>query len=195
MEIQVYGLMAEYDTPDAILSATRKAWQAGYRQMDAYTPYPVEGLAQELGHSQTRLPSIVLTASLVGVAVGFLMQYWSIGVDYPLNSGGRPYNSWPAFVPITFEVMVLVASIAAVLGMLFLNGLPHLHHPVASVDRFIRASQDRFFLCIEATDPQFRLKETADFLMTTSPLGDLLEVPLEDSSEEKPTLPTNLLSE
>ena len=187
--------MAEYETPDAILTASRKAFQAGYRQMDAYSPYPVEGLSQALGHSHTRIPSIVLVGAFVGAMVGFFMQYYTMAVDYPFNAGGRPYNSWPAFVPVMFESMVLVASFAAVFGLLFLNGLPHLHHPVMSVERFTRASQDRFFLCIEATDPKFHLMETANFLMTTGPFGDVLEVPLEESSEEQPELPVKMLTE
>ena len=168
--------------------------QAGYRQMDGYSPYPVEGLSQALGHSHTRIPSIVLVGGFVGAMAGFFMQYYAMAVDFPINSGGRPYNSWPAFVPVMFESMVLVASFAAVFGVLFLNGLPHLHHPVMSVEQFARASQDRFFLCIEATDPQFHLAETANFLMTTRPLGDVLEVPLEESSEEQPVTPPEMLT-
>jgi hypothetical protein len=172
----IYGLLAEFVTPEQILDATRRAREAGYRTMDAYTPYPVEGLADELGLRRTRVPFVVLVAGLVGAAAGFFMQYWSMAVDYPLNVGGRPFNSWPAFIPITFEVMVLVASLAALFGMFFLNGLPQPYHPVFNVPRFARASQDRFFLCIEATDPQFEREATRQFL---AGLGstDVWEVP------------------
>jgi hypothetical protein len=172
----IYGLLAEFVTPEQILDATRRAREAGYRTMDAYTPYPVEGLADELGLRRTRVPFVVLVAGLVGAAAGFFMQYWSMAVDYPLNVGGRPFNSWPAFIPITFEVMVLVASLAALFGMFFLNGLPQPYHPVFNVPRFARASQDRFFLCIEATDAQFERETTRQFL---AGLGstDVWEVP------------------
>ena len=172
-----FGLMAEFETPQGILEATRRAREAGYRDMDAYTPYPVEGLATELGLPSTSVPFVVLVAGLVGAAAGFFMQYWSMAVDYPFNVGGRPLNSWPVFIPITFEVMVLVASLAALFGMLFLNGLPRPHHPVFNVPRFDHASQDRFFLCIEATDPQFDLQATRTFLAGLRPSGEVMEVP------------------
>jgi hypothetical protein len=173
----VHGLMAEFETPQAILEATRRAHEAGYRDMDAYTPYPVEGLATELDLPTTSVPFVVLVAGLVGAAAGFFMQWWPNVVDYPMNVGGRPHNSWPVFIPITFEVLILVASFAALLGMLFLNGLPRPHHPVFNVPRFDRASQDRFFLCIEATDPKFDLQATRDFLAGLSPSGEVVEVP------------------
>jgi hypothetical protein len=173
----VYGLMAEFETPQAILEATRRAHEAGYRDMDAYTPYPVEGLATELGLPTTSVPFVVLVAGLVGAAAGFFMQWWPNVVDYPMNVGGRPHNSWPVFIPITFEVLILVASFAALLGMLFLNGLPRPHHPVFNVPRFDRASQDRFFLCIEATDPKFDPQATRDFLAGLAPSGEVVEVP------------------
>lgn len=175
----LYGLMAEFLTPEEVLQATRRAREAGYRQMDAYTPYTVEGLAAELGGQRTRIPSIVLVCGLVGAAVGFGMQYYAMAISYPFNSGGRPYNSWPVFLPITFEVMVLVASLGAFLGWLFLTGLPRHHHPVFSVPRFARASQDRFFLAIEATDPQFDRFETAAFLASLGAHDEILEIPLE----------------
>jgi hypothetical protein len=168
--------MAEFETAREILDAVRRARREGYRAMDAYTPYSVEGLATELGMPRTRVSFVVLAAGLVGAAVGFFMQYWSMAVDYPFDVGGRPANSWPVFIPITFEVMVLVASFAALFGMLFLNGLPRPHHPVFNVPRFARASQDRFFLCIEAADPRFDREGTKRFL---AGLGakDVVEVP------------------
>jgi hypothetical protein len=188
---KLYGLIAEFETPDAILHATRSAWQAGYRQMDAYAPYPVEGLAQALGMRHSRIPSIVLIGGVAGGAVGFFMQYWSMAYDYPLNVGGRPYNSWPAFVPIAFELLVLVASFSAFLGMLFLNGLPRFHHPAFNVPGFERASQDRFFLCIEASDPQFDPDEAARFLSGLRPLGTLFEVPFDAPSIPSPRRPSD----
>jgi hypothetical protein len=168
--------MAEFETPQEILQAVRRARREGYRNMDAYTPYTVEGLASELGLPRTRVPFVVLIAGLVGAAVGFFMQYWSMAVDYPFDVGGRPQNSWPVFIPITFEVMVLVASFATLFGMLFLNGLPRPHHPVFNVPRFARASQDRFFLCIEATDPRFDREATKQFLAGLR-ASDVVEVP------------------
>jgi hypothetical protein len=172
----IYGLMAEFETAQQVLEATRQARQAGYRDMDAYTPYPVEGLAAELGFHRTRVPFVVLMAGCVGAAAGFFMQYWSMAVDYPFNSGGRPPNSWPVFIPVTFEIMILVASLATLFGMLFLNGLPRPHHPVFNVPRFVHASQDRFFLCIEATDALFDSETTRQFLLGLRPFA-VSEVP------------------
>ena len=172
-----YGLLVEFLTPEALLAATRRVRQAGYRRMDAYSPYPVEGLATELGLRSTRIPFVVLMGGLVGAGVGFLMQYYSMAIDYPFNSGGRPYNSWPVFIPITFELLILVGALSAFLGMLLLNGLPLLHHPLFNVPQFDRSSQDRFFLCIEATDPQFDRRATAEFLATLEPSGQVIEVP------------------
>lgn len=186
IDFKYHGLMAQFLTPDAVLTATRKARLAGYRQMDAYTPYTVEGLAAELGMKRSRIPSIVLIAGLVGAATGFFMQYYSMAIDYPFNSGGRPYNSWPAFIPITFELMVLVASLAAFLAMILLNALPHPNHPVFNVPEFGRASQDRFFLCIEAEDPRFELRSTAEFLMSLDPYGDVILVPIAPEAMEEP---------
>jgi hypothetical protein len=173
----IHGLMAEFTTAEAILRAVRAARQEGYKDMDAYTPYPVEGLAEELGLKRNRVPFVVLMGGFIGAGVGYFMQYWAMAVDYPLNVGGKPYNSWTAYIPITFEVMVLVASFAAILGMFFLNGLPEPYHPVFNVDRFARASQDRFFLCIEATDPKFDPRATQLFLEGLHPTGGVVEVP------------------
>jgi hypothetical protein len=172
----IFGLLAEFETAEQVLEAARRARQAGYRDFDAFTPYAVEGLADELGLRRTRVPFVVLVAGLVGAALGFLMQYWSNAVDYPFDVGGRPLNSWPVFIPVAFEVMVLVASFAALFGMLFLNGLPRPRHPLFNVRRFGRASQDRFFLCVEATDPQFDPERTKRFLAGL-PAREVLEVP------------------
>ena len=128
----IYGVLAEFENPDDLLDAVRRARQAGYRRMDAYTPFPVERLAEELGFHRTALPIVVLIGGLVGCAGGFLLQYWVSAIDYPLNIGGRPLNSWPAFIPVTFELTILVAALSAVLGMLGLNGLPMPYHPLAS---------------------------------------------------------------
>jgi Protein of unknown function (DUF3341) len=172
----IHGIMAEFVTPEQILDAARRARVAGYVNMDAYTPYAVEGLSDELGLARTQIPFIVLVGALIGAGVGFFMQWYSMAVDYPFNVGGRPYNSWPVFLPITFEVMVLVAALSALLGMMFLNGLPRLRHPVFNVPAFDFASQDRFFLCIEATDPKFDPEATRQFLAGLNP-KQVVEVP------------------
>jgi hypothetical protein len=179
-----HGLMVEFLTAQEVFEATRSARRAGYREMDAYTPHPVAGLATELGMRSTHLPFVVLMGGLVGAALGFAMQYYSMAVSYALNVGGRPYNSWPAFAPITFEVMVLVGALSAFLGMLLLNGLPRPHHPVFNVPQFARSSQDRFFLCIEATDPQFDPQRTAAFLAGLNPHSGVIEVPIDREAKE-----------
>jgi hypothetical protein len=184
--------MAEFHSADEILVAARRARLAGYRQMDAYTPYAVEGLAVELGMRRSRIASIVLIGGLVGAGVGFWMQYYSHNIGYPLNVGGRPYNSWPVFVPIAFELTILVAACSAFLGMLFLNGLPQPHHPLFNVPQFDRASQDRFFLCIEASDPLFDPAKTKELLASLAPHGDVLIVPeTEPTAEELPAAAAN----
>lgn len=166
----LHGLMAEFATSDDILAATRRAHAAGYRHLDAYTPFPVEGLAEEMGLYYTRLPILVLLGGIFGAMIGFSFQYWVSVVDYPLNIGGRPLNSWPAFIPVTFEMTILVAALAAVLGMLAFNGLPMPYHPVFNVPEFGLASRDRFFLCIEARDPLFDRSETHRFLEELQPV-------------------------
>jgi hypothetical protein len=165
----LYGLMAEFDDPGRLLTATRRAHEAGYRAMDAYSPYPIEGLHEALGAPRTILPLVVLLGGLFGGSAGYTLQYWASAVAYPLNVGGRPLNSWPAFIPPTFECTVLGAALAAVLGMLALNGLPCPHHAVFNVERFALATRNRFFLCIEATDRQFDLDATRDFLQGLDP--------------------------
>ena len=165
----VYGLMAEFDDPNALVAAAHRARIEGYRRMDAYSPFPIEELHEALGLSHTRLPLIVLIGGLVGCLGGYGLQYWAAAYAYPLNIGGRPLHSWPAFIPITFECTILVAALAAVFGMLGLNGLPMLYHPVFNVSRFALASRNRFFLCIEARDVHFDLEDTRSFLQTLNP--------------------------
>ena len=165
----VYGLLAEFEDPNALVTATRRARQQGYRRMDAYSPFPIEELHEALGGHHTRLPLIVLIGGLIGCIGGYLLQYWVAAIAYPINVGGRPFHSWPAFIPVTFECTILGASLAAVLGMLGLNGLPQPYHPVFNVPRFALASRNRFFLCIEARDPKFHVEETRRFLETLNP--------------------------
>jgi hypothetical protein len=171
METQIYGLMAEFANPEALLAATRRARAEGYRRIDAYSPFPIEGLAEAIGFHKTRLPLIVLIGGIIGCIGGFYLQYWVSVIDYPINVGGRPLNSWPSFIPVTFELTVLAAALSAVLGLLALNGLPMLYHPVFNVERFELASRNRFFLCIEATDPKFDPEATRRFLEGMSPQG------------------------
>ena len=167
----IYGLLAEFTDPEALLEAVRRARAAGYRKMDAFTPFPVEHLAEELGFHHTALPLIVLIGGLIGCGGGFLLQYWISAVDYPLNIGGRPLNSWPSFIPVTFELTILCAALFAVLGMLGLNGLPMPYHSLFNSPRFALASRNRFFLCIEASDKQFNREATAKFLSALKPEG------------------------
>jgi Protein of unknown function (DUF3341) len=165
----IHGLMAEFDEPTMLVAATRRAYQEGYRQMDAYSPFPIEELHDALGAHHTRLPLIVLIGGLLGCIGGYFLQYWVSAVAYPINVGGKPLHSWPAFIPVTFECTILGASLAAVLGMLALNRLPMPYHPVFNVPRFALASRNRFFLCIEAQDPRFDLAGTRRFLETLGP--------------------------
>jgi hypothetical protein len=167
----IYGLMAEFDSPDALLVAAQRAYEAGYRRMDAYSPFPVEGLAEAIGFHRSGLPLVVLIGGIVGGLGGYLMQYYLSAIDYPLNIGGRPLHSAPSFIPVTFELTILIAALAAVLGLLALNGLPMPYHPVFNVPRFELASRNLFFLCIEATDRQFDRQNTRRFLESLQALG------------------------
>jgi len=166
----IYGLMAEFETPDQLLEAAHRAYQAGYRRMDAYSPMPVEGLAEAVGFRRNLVSPLVLVGGLAGCAGGFALLWWISVIAYPHNVGGRPFNSWPAYIPVTFECTVLLAALTAVIGMLALNKLPMPYHPVFNVHSFAeRASVDRFFLCIEADDPKFDLENTRAFLMELNP--------------------------
>jgi hypothetical protein len=166
---RLHGLMAEFGTPQALVDAAAHAHEAGYRRMDAYSPYPIEALWEALGHHKSRVPLLVLIGALTGAVSGYALQYWVSAMAYPLDVGGRPYNSWPAFIPVTFEMAILFGVGFAVIGMLALNGLPMPHHPVFNVSRFALASRDRYFLCIEARDRKFDREATRAFLMSLHP--------------------------
>ena len=172
----IYGLLAEFDSPTALVSAAHQARAAGYRRMDGYSPFPIEELADALGFEKTSVPLVVLIGGILGGTLGYLMQYWISVINYPLNIGGRPLNSWPAFIVVTFEMTILGAALFTVLGMLALNGLPEPYHPVFNVERFAFATRDRFFLCIEARDPKFDRKVTEEFLRSLNP-REVTEVP------------------
>lgn len=160
----IYGLMAEFDTTAQLVAAAERCRAAGFRYVNAYTPFPVEGLSEALGFRRSNVPLLTLIGGLLGGSGGYFMQYWMAAVSYPQNIGGRPLNSWPMFIPVTFEMTVLGAALFAVLGMLALNKLPMPHHPVFNAPRFALASNDRFFLCIEARDPKFDRLATEKFL-------------------------------
>lgn len=160
----LYGVIAEFDSPGDLVHAARKTYEAGYRRINGYSPYPIEELSEAIGFTHTSLPLIVFIGGLLGGLAGFFMQYYMEVIDYPLNVGGRPFNSWPAFIPITFECTVLGAAFSAVLGMLILNRLPQPYHPVFNVPNFALATRDRFFLAVEANDPKFDHGQVVELL-------------------------------
>jgi hypothetical protein len=167
----LYGLLAEFGDPTSLVSAARRTRDAGYSRFEAYTPFVIEELSEAIPVRYPVLPLIVLAGGIIGALGAFSMMYYASVIGYPLNIGGRPLNSWPSFIPITFELTVLAAAFAAVFGVLVLSRLPMPHHPLFNVKRFARASQDRFFLCIEATDPRFEVDETTNFLVHLNALG------------------------
>jgi hypothetical protein len=166
---RLYGLMAEFDDPNALTEAAKKTYAAGYRKMDAYSPFPIEPVWEAMEVHDRPVSFFVLCGGIVGMIAGFGLCYWVSTTAYPLNIGGRPLNSWPAFIPVTFEVTILVGSIVALISMLALNGLPMPYHPVFNVPAFLRASQDKFFLAIEAADPKFDRAKTFEFLKGLGP--------------------------
>jgi len=170
-----YGLLAEFSTPEELMRAAEKAYCAGFRLMDGYAPFPVEGLPEALG-KKNRLPLLVLVGGIIGGVGAYFMEWYANAVSYPLNIGGRPVHSWPAFIPIAFELTVLCAGLTAFFALFGLNGLPRPHHPLFGIPEFDRASQDRFFLCIEARDRKFHPKETRTFLEKLNPVS-ISEVP------------------
>src|SRR6201998_4062660 len=165
----IYGIMAEFDSAQALVDAAKKTHEAGYQKIDAYSPFPIEGLAEEIGFHRDEVPLVVLIGGLIGGVSGYLMQYW-------MSAGGKPYTSWPAFIVITFEMTILFAGISAVFGMLALNGLPMPYHPVFNVPRFALASKDRFFLIVFSSDKKYDPAGTRDFLASLQPRS-LSEVP------------------
>jgi len=165
----IYGVLAEFDSPTALVSAARAAHEKGYRKLDAYSPFPIEELSEALHLHHNKLPLIVLIGGILGGLGGYLLQYYVTVVEYPLSRSGGPLHTWPAYVVITFEMTILIASISAVLGLLALCGLPMPYHPTFNVPRFVQASRNRFFLCIEATDPLFDHARTCEFLETLEP--------------------------
>jgi hypothetical protein len=163
MAEKLYGLLAEFDGPDELLKAAKDAHAAGYRKMDAFSPMPIHDLSESMGYDKHRVPTIVLICAMLGACSGFGLQYWVSVIDFPLNVGGRPLLSWPSFIPVTFELGVLFSAFGALIGMLILNGLPRLYHPVFNVPNFERASGDGFFFCIEAEDPKLIFPKPVHF--------------------------------
>jgi hypothetical protein len=175
----LYGLLIELPDPESLIRAARRVEAAGYKHIDAYSPMPVEGLAEALGVRRTRMPYMMLMGGLLGGCAGFALQVWVNTVAYPLNIGGRPLVSWPAFIPVTFEMTILGAALFGVLGMLALNRLPTPYHPLFAIPEFDRASQSGFFLCIESTDPLFDDPQTRELLSSLAD-GNVIEVPRAD---------------
>ncbi|MGH9327947.1 MAG: DUF3341 domain-containing protein [Terriglobia bacterium] len=165
----IYGVMAEFDNTKDLLEAAHRTREAGYRQVDAYSPFPVEGLSEAVGFHHTSLPVIVFIGGLIGCCGGFFLQYYPNAIGFPLDIGGKPFDSWPAFIPITFELTILFAAVFCFVGLFFLCRLPTPYHPVFNVPRFSLASQDRFFLCINSKDPLFEIEEVRQFMEELNP--------------------------
>jgi ActD protein len=160
----LYGLMAEFDDPSGLVHAAKRAYAEGYRNIDTFSPYPIEEAWEAIGQHDRRMSVIVLGGGILGLLTGIGLQEWVHNIAYPINIAGKPLNSWPQFVPVTFELTILFAAIAGVVGMIVLNGLPMPYHPVFNVERFEHATRDKFFLLVEASDPKFDRQRTRDFL-------------------------------
>lgn len=167
----IHGLLAEFATPGGLVEAAERARLEGYRHVDAYSPFPIEHLSEALALRRSKVPLITLIGGILGGIGGYALEYWSQAIAYPMNIGGRPYHSWPHFIPVTFETTVLGAALSCFVGMWALNRLPQPYHPVFNSPAFARASRDRFFLCIEATDPKFERHATTTFLEGLHPVG------------------------
>jgi len=165
----LYGLMAEFDGPNELVRAAKRTYAEGYRNIDAFSPFPIEEAWEAIGHHDRRLSFIVLCGGIAGLLSGIGLQEWVHNLAYPTNVAGKPLNSWPQFIPVTFELTILFAALSAVIGMIVLNGLPMPYHPVFNVPRFEFASRDKFFLLVEATDPKFDRQQTREFLKGLNP--------------------------
>jgi hypothetical protein len=172
----VYGLLAEFETPTDVVKAAHAAHADGYRRMEAYSPFPVEGLSEAVGFPRDRVAAVCLVGGLFGLVTAYGLQYWINVISYPIDVAGRPFHSWPSFIVVGFEMTILFAALSAVIGMLAMNGFPMPYHPLFSVPEFAQASRDRFFLCIEAADPRFDPEKTREFLEQLQPRG-VMEVP------------------
>jgi hypothetical protein len=173
----IYGLMAEFDSAQELLDAAQRTHQAGYKKMDAYSPFPVEGLAEAIGFEKNSVALVVLVCAIIGGLSAYALQYWVAVITYPTNIGGRPYHSWPSFIIVTFELTILFGGLSSAIGMIALNGLPMPYHPVFNVAEFAKASENKFFLVVEATDPKFDPAGTRSFLSALAPRM-IAEVPI-----------------
>ena len=170
-ENPLYGVMAEFDSVQALVDASQHAVTAGFKRLEAYSPFPIEELNDIIHRRRTKLTSLILMGGLTGMATGFALQYWASAIEYPMNVGSRPYATWPAFVIPSYELTILFASLTAAIGMFALNGLPQPYHPVFNVERFSMASSDKFFLVIESADPRFDHAATTRFLQEQGAKG------------------------
>jgi hypothetical protein len=173
----IYGLMAEFDSAQELLDAAQRTHQAGYKKMDAYSPFPIEGLAEAIGFEKNSVALVVLICAIIGGLSAYALQYWVAVITYPTNIGGRPYHSWPSFIIVTFELTILFGGLSSAIGMIALNGLPMPYHPVFNVAEFAKASENKFFLVVEAADPKFDPAGTRSFLSALAPRM-IAEVPL-----------------
>lgn len=160
----IHGILAEFGTPADLYHAAEKVRDGGYRKWDTHSPFPIHGMEEAMGMPRTNLPLLIAVVAFTGAGLAFLMQWWMSSVDYPMVHQGKPYNSWQAFVPITFELGVLFSAFTALIGMLAMNALPRWHHPLFKKERFLSSSDDRFFICIEAGDAKFDPEATRSLL-------------------------------